>query len=240
MTEAVERQAAHPAPKLRILAAFKGTENDLLALFVVLQALRKMETIAQQAVQAFNQVEWVRSNPDGLIGGQGYIIAVSDLREKLAEVNRLLGEVKHPVLDECYNNPVWREIKQGYLQRLRGEEQSNTVPPPELTDDGTEEPGPGIEDIEVSDGSADEADEQVVAFNFIEGGMPTAEVQAVVAAARMAESAGMHGLTANEMVLVAAEFGMNDPDEVRAAVQAALVSRRLVTDQRGWLQVARD
>lgn len=223
--------AADPKPPkggLRLLASFKGTEKDLLALFSILEAHRKMEELATKSLAAFNEVDWVAASPDGLLGGQGYMMPVRELREKVGDILRMLGESKHPLIDECYHNPAWRGIKSQYM---RENFPSNTVPEPEIpVDDGTDEPGPGIENLPEESRpeklqEKTESLEREMEFQFTSGHKVGTEQDSVLVALHTAADRGIREVNVGELLLISNEMGGNFKDSAHISSCVASLIR---------------
>lgn len=96
----------------RSLAGFEGSPEDLLELFVLMQGMKEIARIVAVITDSCNKIDWVRACPDGMIGGKGYIISVSELRKSLAEILAMAAQNKHSLADECFHNPFWKEIKE--------------------------------------------------------------------------------------------------------------------------------
>ena len=105
------------------------------------------------AHRQFSRLKSVAFSPDGLVGGQGYVMSVKDVRSKLYEASELLSTICDSIYDEV-NGPHWKP-KMAELDR------ADTSDVLKLLDDATdymEDPeGEAEEDMEeVEDGPAPE------------------------------------------------------------------------------------
>lgn len=59
------------------------------------------------AHRQFSRLKSVSFSPDGLVGGQGYVLSVKDVRSKLYEASELLSTICDSIYDEV-NGPHWK------------------------------------------------------------------------------------------------------------------------------------
>ena len=95
----------------RVLSGFEGSADDLRQLFVLLEGCRSVERTLARMVEAYRATNWVKCSPDGLIGGQGFLLRQKEFWEFLSSVASSVDAAKHSLLDECHNNPFWRAVK---------------------------------------------------------------------------------------------------------------------------------
>jgi hypothetical protein len=98
-----------------------------------------------QAYRTFNRVKSSSISPDGMLGGRGYVMKVSDLRQRLYDACEALSLVSDTIHDEL-NAPHWKpklaeldkeEFDQ--IDRLLGESEENLDNPEEDAEEGAEE-----------------------------------------------------------------------------------------------------
>lgn len=234
MTE--ERTAADPkmpAGGLRLLTGFRGEEKDLLALFTVLGAHRKIEELLSKALAAYNEVNWVAASPDGLVGGQGYMMPVRELREKLITMLQMIGECKHPLIDECFHNPVWKPVKTQYIRRNHP---SNSVSEPEIpAEDGTDDPGPGVENLEEPE---PDSFEREIPFEFVSSKRLSADEDSAYLALSSVQAEGIEGVTSGELLTIANQMGGDFRDEEHVLTSlSSLIKSGIVGDDHGLFRV---
>jgi hypothetical protein len=100
---------------------------------------------ALQAYRLFNRVKSSTVSPDGMLGGRGYIMKVTELRQKIYEAVEALSAVSDTVHDEI-NAPHWKpkigELSKDDLasiERLIGESENMLDNSEEETDEEEEE-----------------------------------------------------------------------------------------------------
>lgn len=100
---------------------------------------------ALQAYRLFNRVKSSTVSPDGMLGGRGYVMKVTELRQKLYEAVEALSAVSDTVHDEI-NAPHWKPkigelTKEDFesIERLIGESENMLDNPEEEVDEEEEE-----------------------------------------------------------------------------------------------------
>jgi hypothetical protein len=96
---------------------------------------------ALQAYRLFNRVKSSTVSPDGMVGGRGYIMKVTDLRQRLYDACEALSAVSDTIHDEV-NAPHWKPklgelTKEDFvsIERLIGESESILDNPEEDIED---------------------------------------------------------------------------------------------------------
>lgn len=98
-----------------------------------------------QAYRTFNRVKSSSISPDGMLGGRGYVLKVSDLRQKLYDACEALSVVSDTIHDEI-NAPHWKpqlaeldEEDFNAIDRLLGESEENLENPEEEAEESEKE-----------------------------------------------------------------------------------------------------
>jgi len=88
----------------------KGHEFDARALKPLARALFSSSVALGHAVKAYKEFTRIKSSsisPDGMLGGKGYVLKVTDVRAKLQESCELLSSLTDTLYDEL-NGPHWK------------------------------------------------------------------------------------------------------------------------------------
>lgn len=100
---------------------------------------------ALQAYRTFNRIKSSTVSPDGMLGGRGYVMKVTEMRQKLYDACEALSAISDTIHDEI-NAPHWKpklaELDQSEIDsidRLIGESEENLDNPEEDAEEGEEE-----------------------------------------------------------------------------------------------------
>lgn len=139
----------------------KDFAYDPKALKPLAQALWAMSVALGHTLTAHRSLSRVKSStisPDGLVGGQGYVMSIKDVRKALYDAAEGLSAISDTLHDEI-NAPHWKprlaELEKGDIEsveRLVGEAEQNLDNPEEDAQEGMEEAEESGERAEMEEG----------------------------------------------------------------------------------------
>ena len=145
-----------PELKRKIPATHEFNPNSLKPLTRMLWATSVALGHALTAYRQFSRLKSVAFSPDGLIGGQGYVMRVKDLRSKLVEACEELSTITDTVYDEI-KAPHWKPK----LSQLIGDDAEEVKHLLGEAEEYLEDPaGEAEEDLEEIEDEADEVGEE--------------------------------------------------------------------------------